>query len=98
MTLELLAQQVAEADIDGCHHCSSLLNQGHLQAAMSQGICHLQADVAATDDQGSSRSSVDNPLANPKAVFHRVQDQHAVVVDALNCRRDRLGAGPDNSS
>jgi hypothetical protein len=47
---QLLAQQPAQLQIDGRHDGRGLLDQGDSEAAGGEGLGHLQADVATSDD------------------------------------------------
>jgi hypothetical protein len=50
MAAQLFAQQSAQLDIYGGHDRRGLLDQGDGQAAGTEGLGHLQADVATTHD------------------------------------------------
>jgi hypothetical protein len=47
---QLLAEQLAELEVDGGHDGGGLLDQGDGQAAAGEGLGHLQADIAAPHD------------------------------------------------
>jgi hypothetical protein len=49
---QLLAQQSTQLQVDGGHDGRGLLDQGDGQAAGTEGLGHLQADVATPNDHG----------------------------------------------
>jgi hypothetical protein len=54
VAVQLLAEQLAELDVHRGHDGGCLLDQGDGQVSASEGLGHLQADVAAPNDHGGA--------------------------------------------
>ena len=92
---QLLAEQLAELGVDGGHDRRGLLDQGHGQAAAGEGLGHLQADVAAPDDDGRAGPGGEG-LVEGEGVAHGVQHMHPGQVQAVDRWPDRDRPGGDD--
>ena len=97
MAAELLAEQLAQLEVDGRHDRRGLLDQGHGQAAAGEGLGHLQADVATADDDRRPGSGGEG-LVEGEGVAHGVQHMHPGQVQAVDRRADRDRPGGDDQS
>jgi hypothetical protein len=94
---QLFAQQSAQVQVDGGHDRWGLLDQGDGQAAGTEGLGHLQADVATTHDDRRPGAGGEG-LVEGEGVGHGVQHVHPGQVQAVDRRADRDRAGPDHES
>jgi hypothetical protein len=92
---QLLAEELAELEVDGGHDRWSLLDQSDREAAGGEGFGHLQADVATPDDNGRSGAASEG-LVEAEGVTHGVQQVDPGQVQAVDRRADRHRPGPDH--
>jgi len=85
---EFVTEQPAEVRVDGGHDRRGLLDQGDGQAAAGERLGHLQADVAAPDDDGGAGAGGQG-MVEGEGVVHGVQHMHPVQVQALDRGADR---------
>ena len=53
VTTEVVADEAPELDVERCQHVAAPLEDGDVEAAVDEVLGHLQADEAATDDDGA---------------------------------------------
>ena len=88
-----LGYQCPHVLIEGSHHLRRPADQGNLQAMPHQCFRHLQADVAAADDNPPFHSPLVETPANLQAAFEGVYsaDVDGIGAGEVRAERDRPG-------
>jgi hypothetical protein len=92
---QLLAQQPAQVNIDGGHDRRGLLDHGDRKAAGTEGLGHLQADVATPNDDRRLGAGGQG-LVKGEGVAHGVQHMDPGQVQSVDRGADRDRARPDH--
>jgi hypothetical protein len=94
MAVELGVHEGSQLGVDGRQHLGGLLDQRDCEAALREGLRHLEPDVACADDDRASRPA--EGTVERKGVLHRVQQVDAGQVEPGEARADRRRAGGDD--